>query len=113
MMICMYWLKDLVVSIGLKKSKSIRHTIKCIFVVKEVAHDDYEELVFRIRGVGIGLKFQFEHMIIFTPIDHPLDYIAFLPSQRSTTLSSCLSSNRAFSIRHQTNFQVSFLLMYK
>ena len=82
-------------------------------MVKEVAADDYEELVSRIRGVGIGLKFQFEHMIIFTPIDHSLHDIAFLPSQRSTTLSSCLSSNRVLSIRHQTHLQVSFLLMHK
>ena len=63
-------LKDLLVSIGLKKSKSIRHTIKEFSIVnKEVdAADDDEELVFRIPGVGIGLKFQFEHMVIFTPL---------------------------------------------
>jgi len=67
-------LKDLLVSIGLKKSKSIRHTIKAISIVKKEvdAVDGDEELVVRIPGVGIGVKFQFEHMVIFTPLDHSL-----------------------------------------
>ena len=67
-------LRGLLVAIGLKEFKAIRHSLKRVSVVRH--GPDFgariEELVFWIPGSGLGLKFQFEHMIIFTSLDHSL-----------------------------------------
>ena len=73
---------------------------------------DYEQSCSDNEFDSVPLIFFHIHINLVRSADS-LDDIAFLSSQRSTTLSSCLFSNRALSIRHQTHLQVSFLLMHK
>jgi len=67
-------LKDLLVSIGLTEFKAIRHALKGISIIQ--SGTDFgninEELFFKIPGSGLGLKLEFEHMIIFTSLNHSM-----------------------------------------
>lgn len=53
MMICMYQVKNVLVCIGLKKLKLIRHTIKCTFVGKEEGDDDMKSFSSEFGELGL------------------------------------------------------------